>query len=356
MGMTRRSEWCEGHISDLIAQGLVRYKAFELLDKRDLGPDASRTVRRALIDVAEAMLHGQLRDDGAMLECAQGLFDLNSKDAGQIFKGWAETLNACDTAHKAAKFVCYQCSSLVRTVPGSLQPRFLDLAPQLVARYGNGGLDVMSTLAGALAEIGSSEGGTACLDVIERYLPKPAARAAPTAPPEAVNAIARLSVAYHRKGQMGDLARFADLCSPEQVKHDPHCESFTTAFAAGLEAIPSSLVPKYMALCMTAGRSSFGSAGYVASRLPKWVGTLKADTQGPFVDSFLKIVTSAGIGAVAFCSKQLLHVFKTKGNAAGLGLTSVLCEIADGYGPSAARAFIEKKTPTSRRYSPAESA
>jgi hypothetical protein len=347
MSTNKPNEWSESHVNDLIARGFLRYKAFELIDKRGLSPDERRATREALGDIVEAMYQQRLRHDKAMLGNVQALLELKCEETSPIFRAWTETLKACASAHKAAELVCSRFSFIACRVPGPLQARFFSLAPQFPTQYGNASFGLMSIIADTLASIGSDDGGAVCLDLVERYMP--------VASPETLAAIVRLGATCHRKGQVRNLDQFVKVCTPAEVKRDRYCEPFVVAYARGVDDTPSSITPKYVDLCMIAARSSFGSASYVASRVPRMVRALKADAQGAYVDSILRIVRSVGICSVGFCSKRLLCLFKRKGNAAGLSLTGVICRIADDYGSSAAMAFIDRSTPTSRKYSRTDS-
>ncbi len=167
---TIRMDIIKAHIDDLIAQGLIRYRFFLILNEHQISTDVRNTIRNTFIEILQFTSQQQLCNDKHLLRNAEGLLKLEEDDIGLLFRIWADCFKAADSSRKTMKLLCSEFLTLIQNLPKELHGKPLQPIPQFFRQHGHAAFKLIPTVVHNVGNTSTYEDSVKCLNLIEQYI------------------------------------------------------------------------------------------------------------------------------------------------------------------------------------------
>lgn len=331
----------KAHIQQLIQKGKGDYRVFDTIDALDLREAEATAMQDAVVAIVEANITEDLRQGESICAGARRLLDSEGLDIPAMFQAWRRCVEAAKHDRKAMKALCADFSSVAAALPHEGTDEVLDLVVGMIQHHKWDALAMIQTPLAGLVHSLPPDKRRKWLDFLMPYVP--------VAYPKPLQGLIRISAVLFDQGDEGLVKTFADMCPAQALEDNREVEPFLAKCGATLETLPAALHLPYVRLSIRAASQSFGSASAVAVGLRKKLGAIDESAQADYLDCFARTVEHGSIRTVGFCLGALHKLF-TPTPAAGVNeLVDTICRVGERYGPSAAQAFIEKRTEASRR-------
>jgi hypothetical protein len=326
------------HREELSRTAAPAYRLFEAIETGDGREQGAPELRRALLRVVESVVADRVRADDRALQCARWAMGLGMPDSLRALTAWGDLIAAARPSRGGIKVALSGFSAWLTPLPPADLPAVLDLLPKLgpcLAELGTAGMvglmDDVRALRGdtdALAFIGSFGSTTGTI----------------------LTSAARLARQAETAVRKDLLLRLSSLLPPQQALESSEGEALLPALAA------------FGAACATKGPGPWAAgidlAVSIAERnVSSAVGALRAlrrrasaaEAPEPYLRAFGDLVRSVGLSVVGFGLSELPRIVSRLGDARTADLVDTVGGVAEAYGPTAARWFLEGRTAVARR-------